>query len=104
MPDVVDGAHVAAATKVKRLLAAWHEIEDLVNIGAYAAGSNPEFDLAVKMRPSIETFLKQGMYECAGFEESRDRLLALSAEIDAVEASLARSARQNPSSQPKAKG
>ena len=51
MVDVVDEAHLAAAAIVRRVLATWQEIEDLVNIGAYAAGTNPEFDLAVYGKP-----------------------------------------------------
>ena len=41
------------------LLAVYQEIEDLVNIGAYVAGINPEFDLAVQARPKIVQFLQQ---------------------------------------------
>ena len=82
MPDVVDTEHMEAARKVRRLLATWDEIEDLVNIGAYAAGSNPKFDLVIKMRPIIESFLRQGMHEAIDFGASRSALLELAAGIE----------------------
>lgn len=93
MPDVVDAAHMAAAAKIRRILATWNEIEDLVNIGAYATGSNPEFDLVIRMRPAVETYLRQGMEQGVGFEESRQALMKLSAEIDEAAASIAQNAR-----------
>lgn len=77
MPDVVDAAHLAAAQVVKRVLATWQDIEDLVNIGAYASGSNPEFDLAVYGKPLIDQFLRQGIEERTNMERARSDLLAL---------------------------
>jgi len=41
MSDVADSPHLAVARKVRRLIATYHDIEDLVNIGAYVSGSNP---------------------------------------------------------------
>jgi flagellum-specific ATP synthase len=90
MPDVVDAEQLAVAQKVKRLLAVWNEIEDLVNIGAYASGTNPEFDLVIQMRPAIEAFLRQKIDEGIDFESSRAALLELSARIDRSEAALAK--------------
>jgi|CXWL01.1.fsa_nt_gi flagellum-specific ATP synthase len=88
MTDVVTPGHVAAATKVRGLLAVWADIEDLVNIGAYAAGTNPEYDLAVRMRPAIESFLKQSMEEGVSFPTAESALTGLSDEIDATKAAL----------------
>lgn len=103
MPDVVSAEHMAAAQQVRRLLAAWAEVEDLVNIGAYAAGSNPEFDAAIRMRPSIEAFLRQAVGEPVSFEAARDALSALAQEIVRVEKSLgvaAASAARTPPAKP----
>jgi len=82
MPDVVDVEHVQASQRLKRLLAVWEEIEDLVNIGAYAPGANAEFDLAIRMRPVIEAFLKQPIAEGSDFASSRSALMALCAKMD----------------------
>lgn len=82
MPDVVDADHLRAAQRVKRLLAVWDEIEDLVNIGAYAPGTNPEFDLVIRMRPAIEAFLKQTVDERVDCPSARAALMTLSAQMD----------------------
>jgi FliI/YscN family ATPase len=93
MPDVVDAQHLAAAARIKRLMAVWSEIEDLVSIGAYAMGSNPEFDLAIQTRPDLEAFLKQRIDEGVSFEAASAALLELCAKIDKTEASIKQSAR-----------
>jgi len=77
MPDVVDKEHLAAAQVVKRVLATWQDIEDLVNIGAYAAGTNPDFDLAVFGKPLIDEFLRQSIDDGARFDQVRTGLLSL---------------------------
>ncbi|MCH8840594.1 MAG: hypothetical protein IH831_07975, partial [Planctomycetes bacterium] len=59
MVDVVDEEHRAAAVEVRRVLAVWNDIEDLVNVGAYATGANVEFDVAVKTKPAIDAFFQQ---------------------------------------------
>jgi flagellum-specific ATP synthase len=87
MVDVAGGEHLAAATTVRGVLAVWHDIEDLVNVGAYAAGANLEFDIAVKMKPAIDEFLRQSMTERADFLRTRSRLLELAAEIESLRTS-----------------
>jgi flagellum-specific ATP synthase len=84
MVDVVDEAHLAAARGVRRVMAAWAEVEDLVNLGAYAEGSNPEFDVAVRMKPRIDEFLRQGISERVPFDQTRDALLSIHGEIEAL--------------------
>ncbi|MFQ5429120.1 MAG: FliI/YscN family ATPase [Phycisphaerae bacterium] len=97
MPDVVEADHLRAVQRVKRLLAVWEEIEDLVNIGAYAAGTNPEFDLVIRLRPVIEAFLRQGMDEGVDFESASRALRALGEQIDKAADELAEDAqRQSP--------
>lgn len=63
MKDVVDDDHLEAANKFRALLAAYTDAEDLINLGAYARGSNPVVDKAIDIIDSINGFLKQGMYE-----------------------------------------
>lgn len=77
MVDVVDEAHLDAAKLVKQVCATWQEIEDLVNIGAYAPGTNPTFDLAVYGKPLIDEFLQQGIDEPTNMERARSGLVAL---------------------------
>ncbi len=82
MNDVVDEEHRTAAQLVKRVMATWEDIEDLVNIGAYAAGTNPEFDLAVYAKPLIDQFLQQGIHEGSSLEQTRGALLELAQNIE----------------------
>jgi flagellum-specific ATP synthase len=51
--------HVEAARKIRELLATYRRAEDLINLGAYAAGSNPRVDAALRARAGIESFLRQ---------------------------------------------
>ncbi|MCC5832890.1 MAG: FliI/YscN family ATPase [Chlamydiales bacterium] len=59
MHYLTDENHQEKAGKVRELLHAYREAEELINIGAYAAGSNPKIDEAVEKIESIKTFLKQ---------------------------------------------
>lgn len=94
MVDVVDEAHREAAQRVRRVLGTWFEIEDLVNIGAYAAGSNPQFDLAIQSKPQIDQFMQQAMDEQFSFEQTRQALQQMSRSIAETEHKLmAHSAR-----------
>jgi flagellum-specific ATP synthase len=72
-----------AAAKLREVLATFSQSEDLINLGAYASGSNPRLDAAIELRPKLLEFLKQspdasepiqntleGMYALAGVGES----------------------------------
>ena len=70
MPDIVSKEHFDAFGSIKNLIAVYREAEDLINIGAYKKGANPEIDRAVKLHSAIQSFLKQGMTESHTFEET----------------------------------
>lgn len=72
--------HIEARRRLLRLIAAHREVEDLVQIGAYARGSNPDADIAIEMRDKIDAFLQQKPDESDGFERARDALMALAIE------------------------
>lgn len=82
MSDIVDEQHLAASRTVLRCLATWNEIEDLVNIGAYAPGSNPAFDTVIQTRPAVLAFLQQRIAECVPFAQAREQLVAVARQID----------------------
>jgi flagellum-specific ATP synthase len=77
MPDVVSDAHFAAASKVRDLMATYREAEDLINIGAYVAGSNPRVDLAIARNEAIRAFMKQGIYEVSTLDAAQKAVTAL---------------------------
>ena len=67
----------ASAGRIRRLLATYAEAEDLINVGAYAEGSNPQIDEAISKIENINEFLMQGVTERAGIDDTRDRLSGL---------------------------
>jgi len=65
--------------RLASLLAVHRDAEDLVNVGAYVRGANPEIDAALAARPAIHEFLRQDMSERAEFGETVRRLAELAA-------------------------
>ena len=80
MMDIVEPGHRRAAARMRRLLAAYRGAEDLINIGAYQPGNNPDIDEAVEKRERIEEFLTQGVDDGWTLEGARKELLALCGE------------------------
>ncbi|MBX5470325.1 MAG: FliI/YscN family ATPase [Thermoleophilaceae bacterium] len=66
-----------AGNRVRRLMAAYKEKEDLIAIGAYEQGTDPVTDLAIAMREPIGDFLRQGVNEPSTAEEADEGLMAL---------------------------
>jgi len=83
MTEVASPEQTEASQRLKALLAAWRDAEDLINVGAYVKGTNPEIDAAVQARPAILRFLKQGVAERSTLDESRRALLELAATFGA---------------------
>lgn len=79
--DVVsDKAHRSSRQTLLRLEAKYREIEDLVQIGAYARGASVEADVAIDTHAAIEGLLRQGTEERVKFEDARARLVRLAEE------------------------
>ena len=74
MVDVVDQKHLDLNLIMRRTLATYREAEDLINIGAYVQGSNPEIDYAITKNPLIQEFIQQGMNEQTPLNECIERL------------------------------
>jgi flagellum-specific ATP synthase len=53
----------AASVELRRLLAAHRDARELIEIGAYVPGSNPQVDRAREIAPAADAFLRQGLYE-----------------------------------------
>jgi flagellum-specific ATP synthase len=77
MDDIVSEDHRFCARKLKSILATYRRAEDLINIGAYAAGSNPDIDQAIEMIAGINAYLRQDVETTVGLEESIAALTAL---------------------------
>jgi flagellum-specific ATP synthase len=74
MIDVISKDHFNAVMKFKDILATYREAEDLINIGAYARGSNPKIDLAIKKIDAFTQYLRQGITEKVDMKQSIDQL------------------------------
>ncbi|WP_456388190.1 flagellar protein export ATPase FliI [Desulfolithobacter sp.] len=70
MRDIVSPRHMELAGKIRSVLATYRESEDLINIGAYAAGSNQKIDYAISRIDAINRFLAQGFNESVSLEET----------------------------------
>ena len=70
MPDICDSEHLKAARVMRKLLGVYLDNEDMISIGAYVAGKNPEIDHAIKMKPLIDQFLQQDVGERAMLDET----------------------------------
>jgi flagellum-specific ATP synthase len=63
MPDLVSQEYLQKAGKIREWLSTHRKAEDMVNIGAYAKGSNPKIDLALKKIDAISAYLIQNSNE-----------------------------------------
>ncbi len=66
-----------AATSLRRMLAAHRDARDLIEIGAYVPGSNPDVDRAVALLPHVEAFLRQPIDEISDARSAWAHLEAL---------------------------
>lgn len=81
MPAVAAGPHREQAALLRKLLAVYARSEDLVRIGAYKPGTDPDLDRALRARDPIRAFLAQTAGERVCFAECLRRLAALAAEV-----------------------
>ena len=77
MPAVVSPEHRLAAQKLKEIYATYIAAEDLINIGAFAPGSNRRIDGAISLIDRINEFLVQAVRQRTSFQETEKQLLAI---------------------------
>lgn len=77
MPNIINEEHLLASLRFKEILATYKNSEDLINIGAYAKGTNPHIDLAINKIDDFNAFLKQRTTEHADFDGSLEHLKGL---------------------------
>lgn len=70
MPDIVPQDHRSRAMEFNEILSSYNEAEDLINIGAYVKGSNPQIDHALNNIQNLRSFLKQDMMEKADYNDT----------------------------------
>ena len=77
MIDIVNEKHRKTANDVLNIVSTYRKAEDLINIGAYVEGSNPEIDNAIRMIGKVNSFSRQDIDEKISFKESKEQLFAL---------------------------
>lgn len=81
MIDVTSPRHQELAVRLRTVLATYRDAEDLVNIGAYVAGSNPEIDRSLRLMPGLRAFVQQGLYERFDFDGLEAQMSAVLGEM-----------------------
>jgi flagellum-specific ATP synthase len=81
MPAVTETGHREQAALIRRLMAVYARSEDLVRIGAYKAGSDPDLDRALRAREVLRAFMTQEAQERVSFADSLARLAGLAAGV-----------------------
>jgi flagellum-specific ATP synthase len=81
MPAVTEPAHREQAALIRKLMAVYARSEDLVRIGAYKPGSDPDLDRALRARQPLRAFLAQDADEQVRFTDAVGGLAALAAAV-----------------------
>ncbi len=78
MPNIVGQEHIDASIRFKEVFATYKNAEDLINIGAYAKGSNPLIDRSIDKIDAFNAFLKQRTHEFSSYDETVEKLKEIS--------------------------
>ncbi len=70
MHSVVTRAHLDLARRFRALYSRYQKSRDLIQVGAYVPGTDPQLDEAIRLQPQLAAFLQQDMYEAATLEQS----------------------------------
>ena len=77
MNAVVSDEHMAAAQKFRQTYSVYQQNKDLISVGAYAEGSNPEVDESIRLHSSQQEFLRQDRQEAVSWKGSMEQLADL---------------------------
>ena len=77
MPDIITEDHRTRAIEFNDILTTYNEAEDLINIGVYIKGSNPQIDHALSKINSLRGFLKQDIMEKVTYQETVNKLKSI---------------------------
>lgn len=74
MHSITNKEHQANARALKQLSSSYTRSRDLINVGAYVSGTDPQLDQAIAKHSSIDQFLQQSIHEKSDFGQSLDQL------------------------------
>lgn len=75
MPHIVTEPHLQGAMRVKQLYSRYQQNRDLIAVGAYTKGTDPELDQAITLIPAINDFLRQSLTESFTLDQSLEALV-----------------------------
>ena len=74
MSQIIEPEHKKVANEIRKIMSVYQENQDLISIGAYKAGSNPDLDYAISKIKSINSFLQQPVDAGQHFEDTVELL------------------------------
>lgn len=77
MTAIVDERQQRLAQRFKQMFSRYHRNRDLISVGAYSPGHDPDLDEAVKKYPQLEAFLQQGIEQSATIVEAQHALASV---------------------------
>ena len=77
MQNIVDEEHLKMMQRFKQLLAKYQQNRDLIAIGAYTPGADPDTDMAIERFPHLRAFIQQGIRQGVHLPESISNLKSL---------------------------
>lgn len=78
MPQIVQPEWLKSAQRLRQFYSRYQQIKELLPLGAYQAGSDPEMDTAVQRYPALAAFLKQGLHEQDQFDATLSQMKKIS--------------------------
>lgn len=85
MPAVTSDEHQLVARQFKQLYSIYMQNKDLISIGAYTQGSNPEIDAAIHMMPQFKEFLQQRMNDVIPYDQCLSMLANVMAPVQTTD-------------------
>jgi flagellum-specific ATP synthase len=82
MPKAADPAYLPVITRARQVMATYSDMEELIRLGAYRAGSSAEVDEAIGLHEPLERFLRQAKDEKASLGEGYQQLAQILANLE----------------------
>ncbi len=77
MTALIPPGQFGSVRRFKQLMSRYQRNRDLISVGAYVPGNDPELDLAIRLHPRMEAFLQQDIHERAGYDDAVGQLHGL---------------------------
>ncbi len=81
MSDIVPKEHKSMANQIKSNMSTYQDAEDLINVGAYVSGSNPDIDTAIRLRKEIFDFITQDTHDKFEFDDTYNQMKEITSKI-----------------------